>query len=110
MTSRSPSCLPRAACWSCPSTLFHDPGYVRLSLTARSEAIAAALPVFDAVLNDVSPVLPCLNHLLRIRERLLVARRLPVADASGPRSSPALRTVPRFRDDSPVRRPALTAA
>lgn len=35
-----------------PSTLFHDPGYVRLSLTARPEAIDAALPVFDSVLNE----------------------------------------------------------
>jgi aspartate aminotransferase len=37
-----------------PSTLFHDSGYVRLSLTARPESIAAALPVFAAVLNDVT--------------------------------------------------------
>jgi aspartate aminotransferase len=36
-----------------PSTLFHEPGHVRLSLTARPESIAAALPVFDAVLNKV---------------------------------------------------------
>lgn len=36
-----------------PSTLFHDPGYVRLSLTARAQAIAAALPVFAAALDEV---------------------------------------------------------
>ena len=36
-----------------PSTLFHDPGYVRLSLTARPQTIAAALPVFAAVLNEL---------------------------------------------------------
>jgi len=36
-----------------PSTLFHDPGYVRLSHTARPEAIAAALPVFDTVLHEL---------------------------------------------------------
>jgi aspartate aminotransferase len=39
-----------------PSTLFHESGYVRLSLTARSESIAAALPAFAAILSDVSPV------------------------------------------------------
>ena len=36
-----------------PSTLFHDPGYIRLSLTARESAIAAALPVFAAALDAV---------------------------------------------------------
>jgi aspartate aminotransferase len=36
-----------------PSSLFNEPGYVRLSLTARSESIAAALPVFEAVLQRV---------------------------------------------------------
>ena len=36
-----------------PSTLFHDPGYVRLSLTARPDAVAAALPMFDTVLNEL---------------------------------------------------------
>jgi aspartate aminotransferase len=36
-----------------PSTLFHDPGYVRLSLTARPQAIAAAMPVFAASLNEL---------------------------------------------------------
>jgi aspartate aminotransferase len=36
-----------------PSTLFHEPGYVRLSLTARSPAIEAALPVFAAALDAV---------------------------------------------------------
>jgi aspartate aminotransferase len=35
-----------------PSALFHDPGYVRLSLTARPEAIAAALPAFASVLTS----------------------------------------------------------
>jgi aspartate aminotransferase len=34
-----------------PSTLFHDSGYIRLSLTARHTAIAAALPVFEQVLR-----------------------------------------------------------
>jgi len=36
-----------------PSTLFHDPGYIRLSLTARHKSITAALPVFDQVLRDL---------------------------------------------------------
>ena len=36
-----------------PSTLFHDPGYVRLSLTATSQAIAAALPVFEAAFDEL---------------------------------------------------------
>jgi aspartate aminotransferase len=36
-----------------PSTLFHEPGYVRLSLTARREAIAAGLPGFAGVLNEL---------------------------------------------------------
>ena len=40
-----------------PSTLFHDPGHFRISLTARPQAIAAALPVFDAVLGDVHEAL-----------------------------------------------------
>ena len=35
-----------------PSTLFHDPGYVRLSLTASEQAIAAALPAFAAVIEE----------------------------------------------------------
>jgi aspartate aminotransferase len=35
-----------------PSTLFHESGYIRLSLTARLKAITAALPVFDQVLHD----------------------------------------------------------
>jgi aspartate aminotransferase len=34
-----------------PSTLFHDSGYIRLSLTARHKSIAAALPVFEQVLH-----------------------------------------------------------
>jgi aspartate aminotransferase len=37
-----------------PSTLFHEPGYVRLSLTARREAIAAGLPAFAGVLNELA--------------------------------------------------------
>jgi aspartate aminotransferase len=36
-----------------PSTLFHESGYVRLSLTARREAIAAGLPTFARVLNEI---------------------------------------------------------
>lgn len=36
-----------------PSTLYHEPGYIRLSLTARSEAIAAGLPAFADVLEDL---------------------------------------------------------
>jgi aspartate aminotransferase len=39
-----------------PSTLFHDPGYFRLSLTARHDAISARLPVFDRGLNDLMVV------------------------------------------------------
>jgi aspartate aminotransferase len=35
-----------------PSTLFHESGYFRLSLTARFKAIRAGLPVFDQVLDD----------------------------------------------------------
>ena len=35
-----------------PSTLFHDPGYVRLSLTARFDAIAAALPAFARAIDQ----------------------------------------------------------
>lgn len=34
-----------------PSTMFHDPGYVRLSLTAREQALTTALPVFAAALD-----------------------------------------------------------
>ncbi len=34
-----------------PSTLFHEPGFVRLSLTARVEAIEAGLPAFASVLQ-----------------------------------------------------------
>jgi aspartate aminotransferase len=37
-----------------PGTLFHDPGYIRLSLTARPEAISASLPIFERVLNESS--------------------------------------------------------
>ena len=37
-----------------PSTLFHDAGYFRLSLTARHEAIAAALAVIEQALTDVA--------------------------------------------------------
>lgn len=36
-----------------PSTVFHDPGYVRLSLTAREQAIDTALPVFAAAFDAV---------------------------------------------------------
>lgn len=35
-----------------PSTLFHDPGYIRLSLTARPDRILAALPAFASVLDE----------------------------------------------------------
>jgi aspartate/methionine/tyrosine aminotransferase len=45
-----------------PSTMFHDPGYIRLSLTARSQAIAAALPVFADVLNELRQEQPCLSR------------------------------------------------
>lgn len=38
-----------------PSMLFHEPGYFRLSLTARLRAIKAALPIFDQVLDDGTP-------------------------------------------------------
>jgi aspartate aminotransferase len=40
-----------------PSTLFHDPGYVRLSLTARAEAIDAGLPAFARVREELGT--PC---------------------------------------------------
>jgi aspartate aminotransferase len=40
-----------------PSTLFHDPGYFRISLTARPQAIAAALRIFAAVLDEVPEAL-----------------------------------------------------
>lgn len=36
-----------------PSILFHEPGFVRLSLTARAESIAAGLPVFARVLKEL---------------------------------------------------------
>jgi len=36
-----------------PSTMFHDPGYVRLSLTARETALASALPVCAAALESL---------------------------------------------------------
>jgi aspartate aminotransferase len=36
-----------------PSTMFHDPGYFRLSLTARESALVSALPVFAAALDAV---------------------------------------------------------
>lgn len=45
-----------------PSTLFHDPGYVRLSLTAPAHAIAAALPVFATVLDEVRGGTQCSNR------------------------------------------------
>jgi aspartate aminotransferase len=34
-----------------PSTLFHDPGYIRLSLTERLPAIERALPAFEQILS-----------------------------------------------------------
>jgi len=37
-----------------PSTLFHETGYIRISLTAKSEAIAAGLPEFQRVLEDLA--------------------------------------------------------
>ena len=45
-----------------PSTLFHDPGYIRLSLTARAQSITAALPVFAAALDEVRPGVQCLSR------------------------------------------------
>jgi aspartate aminotransferase len=36
-----------------PSMLFHDPGYVRLSLTAQTPAIEAALPIFASALDQL---------------------------------------------------------
>lgn len=36
-----------------PSTLFHEPGHLRLSLTARSEAIARGIPAFADVLKEL---------------------------------------------------------
>jgi aspartate aminotransferase len=38
-----------------PSTLFHEPGYFRLSLTARLKAVTAALRIFDQILDDRIP-------------------------------------------------------
>jgi aspartate aminotransferase len=35
-----------------PSTLFHEPGYIRLSLTAQPGRIAAALPAFERILDN----------------------------------------------------------
>jgi aspartate aminotransferase len=37
-----------------PATLFQDPGFVRLSLTARFEAIAAGVPAFARVLRKAA--------------------------------------------------------
>jgi aspartate aminotransferase len=45
-----------------PSILFHDPGYVRLSLTAPAHAIAVGLKVFAAVLDEIREGTPCLNR------------------------------------------------
>jgi aspartate aminotransferase len=45
-----------------PSTLFHDPGYVRLSLTASLHAITAALPVFAATLDELRRDTQCLSR------------------------------------------------
>jgi aspartate aminotransferase len=42
----------------CPSTLFHDPGYIRLSLTARREAIESALPAFERLMKRHHDSLP----------------------------------------------------
>lgn len=42
-----------------PSTLFHDPGYIRLSLTARPQAFDAALPVLAAALDEVRGGIAC---------------------------------------------------
>jgi aspartate aminotransferase len=41
-----------------PATLFHDPGYFRLSLTARLRAIKAALPIFDQARDRDIPSVP----------------------------------------------------
>jgi aspartate aminotransferase len=43
-----------------PSSVFHDAGHLRLSLTARPERIVAALPVFAAALEEVSS--PCFSR------------------------------------------------
>ena len=45
-----------------PSALFHEPGYVRLSLTARWQAIEAALPVFAAARDEVREGMACSNR------------------------------------------------
>ena len=45
-----------------PSTLFHERGYVRLSLTARVQAIEAALPVFAAARDEVRREIACSNR------------------------------------------------
>ena len=36
-----------------PSTLFHETGYFRMSLTARADALAAGLPAFARALDRV---------------------------------------------------------
>ena len=42
-----------------PSNMFHEPGYVRLALTARHEALEAALPVFAAALAETRGAPAC---------------------------------------------------
>lgn len=45
-----------------PSTLFHEQGYIRLSLTERSESIAAGLPAFEAALKNSAERHECLTQ------------------------------------------------
>jgi aspartate aminotransferase len=45
-----------------PSTLFHDPGYIRLSLTAPFDKIRAGLPAFEHALHESSQALHPTHH------------------------------------------------
>lgn len=45
-----------------PSTIFHEPGYVRLSLTERFESIAAGLPAFAPVSKNSEEPAECLSQ------------------------------------------------
>jgi aspartate aminotransferase len=58
---RFAECLASRGVLVVPSTLFHEPGYIRLSLTARFEAILAGLPTFARVLDDLRLV-DCINR------------------------------------------------
>jgi aspartate aminotransferase len=46
-------CLARAGVLVLPSTLFHEVGYFRISLTARPDSVKAGLPAFERVLEQL---------------------------------------------------------